>query len=73
MVYSSLIVKKMHCVWAFFAYLDTEECEQLPDNIIFIQSNIEYNEENATFAVWFIHAYTPFIFSLYEMQTFIVL
>lgn len=73
MVYSSLIVKKMHCVWASFAYLHLEECEQLPDNIIFTQPNIKHNEENASFAVWFIHAYTPFILSLYEMQTFMVL
>ena len=63
----------MHCVWASFAYLDVEECEQLPDNIISTQPNIKYNEENKTFAVWFIYAYIPFILSLYETQTFIVL
>lgn len=27
----------MHCVWASFEYLDVEECEQSPDNIIFTQ------------------------------------
>lgn len=63
----------MHCVWASFEYLDVEECEQSPDNIIFTQANIEHCEENATFAVWFIYAYIPFILSLCEMQTFIVL
>lgn len=41
----------MHCVWASFEYLDVEECEQSPDNIIFTQANIEHCEENATFAV----------------------
>lgn len=51
MIYSSLVVeKKMHCVWASFAYLNMEECEQSPDNIIFIQPNIKYNEENASYA-----------------------
>ena len=41
----------MHCVWASSEYLDVEECEQSPDNIIFTQPNIKHCEENATSAV----------------------
>lgn len=51
MVYSSLIVKKLQCVWASFAYLNMEEREESPHDINFIQPNIKYNKENATFAV----------------------
>lgn len=43
MVFSSQITKRIHGLGVSFAYLDMKENAQLPDNVIFIQPNIEYN------------------------------
>lgn len=75
MVFSSQITKRIHGMKVSFAYLDMKENAQLPDNVIFIQPNIEYNsmKKMQLLQCDLIHAYIPFILSLYEMQTFIAL